>query len=351
MKQNKSRHASVLLGIMSGNPERRRFARCCFSLCTQRSFVDVVYIVGRPLQKHDHHEQDLLKVPVKEARVVTGAFSTVGTAVTLIKTVFFFRYAQRQLHEVVALADDDAFLSLPLIHSLSTFLARKFHRFYAGSHEWYNWFPQVFKSTGWGPGPKMSAYMGQVLANCSVPGNRSHSREAETGRCTGPFSFAKGPFLMLSRIIVIELLASSSISSDFQRALQLGRVEHPVHHDVQLGLWMTQVSSVAYVSIQPDMWQDRRGAGHYPAQSNGLLVSAHRLPWVCWRNATRTACGISAAGMFSFSARCVDEPLLETWTARSKGARSCVVTVQHRAVARMYCTSSDDVLHAVSCVS
>ncbi len=332
---------TVLLGIMSGGARRRALARCIFGrmdwparmLSASLAPVRIVFIVGEN-GEHVAASSDVLHVPVKELGVVTSSFSTTGTTAVLLKLVHFFRFAATQPEQVVAFADDDTFVALPRLHAVAAELQQHHRRFYAGAFEWYNYIPSTFRATGWGSGPQQASYDGQRFANCTRDGR------SESG-CIGPLSFAKGYFVMLDRVLVQELVSSARVRADFERASALGIARHSIHHDVQLGLWVTTLApELVYVSINELGLHDRRGWGRYTTLPSEPLLVAHRLPHACWSNASyataqRRHTESSASASLSIyspglgerlSVVCKeDDNAFVRWTVRPPGARACAV--------------------------
>ena len=77
-------------------------------------------------------------------------------------------------------------------------------------------------------------------------------------------------------------------SDCFSGAQSLGSVQHSIHHDVALGLWVTSLApGLTYVSMYDLGMQDRRGYGRYTTFAAEPLLVAHRLPPACWANASR----------------------------------------------------------------
>ena len=301
---------TVLLGILSGNGRRRAAQRCAFgrtqwpSALLKQSLnpVRIVFVVGRGMPS-EAASNDVLFVPFLEgfgacsggsrdsSRDSTRQRTCTGSITTYLKLAWFFRYAVRQPEPVVARADDDTFVSLPALHSAASALHRTLRLFYAGTFEWYNWHRKTFRRTGHGFGQNMARNMGKLRANCSATGNRGNVQEALHGKCIGPFAFAKGPLFLLSQDTARTIVESQRFASDVERATRLteGPVwwTHKIDDDVQMGLWMAElVPNLSYASFDVGSWQDRRGGSTYSALQGERLLSAHRLPWSCWRNAT-----------------------------------------------------------------
>ena len=329
----------MLLGVLSGSAQRRAHARRAYAHWpthpVRRLFV--VADDGSP------SGADELRVRGVVEHAVTGSFSTAGTVTVLVKLVAFLKHAASAPEQVVGVADDDTFVSLPRVQSLASLLL-PYGRFYAGHFEWYNLIPSRFQVTGWGAGPQQAAYHGQRFANCSVRGERL---------CIGPFAFAEGTFFVLSRSVVRELVSSSSwLSRDAARAASLASPSwsHHVFHDVHLGSWVTQltVPGLMYVSLLEDVGVlnvrgvVRYGAGvHGPALDGATLLSAHRLPFACWANASLALQAAAAHGEPRlFNQRLLppacssDGDAFATWTLRPPKARSCVLRLRPIAAAR-----------------
>ena len=196
--------ASVLLGIMSGNATRRAVSRCTIIEGWRRNMaqherVQVVFVVGK-----DHHagahrmmiEEDVLYVPVTEKAKVQQTSSTYGTTAVVEKVFFFLIHAMMRpvpnRTSYVAIADDDTFLNLPMLHAVSErlhvwSLATQKWRVYAGGSRWFNMFTDRLEAIGFGSGPQAASYWGHRHANCTVDGSQAawHGHQ-ERGRCVGP---------------------------------------------------------------------------------------------------------------------------------------------------------------------
>ena len=361
--------------------------------------VRPLFVVGET--GHDGFAADELRVSGVQDVHVSGSHSTVGTVAVLLKLVAFLRYAARQPEEIVAVADDDTFISLIRLHSVAA-VAASFsrnsgtHYFVAGHFEWYNLIPRGFQATGWGSGPQMAAYSGQRLANCTA------DRDQPAHGCIGPFAFASGTFLLLGRSVVRDLIEQSVwLARDAKRAAELGwhgwrpgrsdeergivnggvrggasstatTIRHQVFHDVHLGLWLTQLTrrpGIVYVSLHQSEvgYMNVRGNGRYGAHGTPLLdgatlLAAHRLPSICWHNASLATRGTTELqmervglthiqevrkdraeekeeGEDSFAARVLpplctaDEKAFTAWTLRPLEATTCVLRLRPAAPA------------------
>ena len=305
----------VLLGILSASPRRRRALRCAFgrarwsaqALAHSARPVRAVFVVASAPEPPPQWANDVLVVNATD-RVLSGTGSTFGTGAALIKQAHFLRYAATQPEPLVALADDDTFISLPALQFFASALQQAGRAraaasasssagdggagappllLYAGLFEWYNWVPAELRSTGWGYTAGLAKWHA-VNANCTTEAIDGPPPSAKA--CVGPFLFAKGPLAILSREAVRRVASSPTLWREAQRAQTISGARWPIQPDVQLGyLLATRVPRLLYVDIRPGSWHDRRsGAAYAPLQARRLL-SAHRLPYVCWQSAIRAA--------------------------------------------------------------
>lgn len=195
----------MLLGIMSGNPARRRLLRCMWSRAIEvHGTVRVLFVVGSSTPLSTEWElsaQEMeLRVNISEGVRVwrpperPGASrrhqSLTGTFSTYFKQATFLRFAASQPEPLVGRADDDAFISPHMLLAYANILSTLPHPFYAGVFEWISWRAAMLEATGFSYG--LSEARGRAKAphrNCSrtVPDELS---TAYDHKCVGPFACA-----------------------------------------------------------------------------------------------------------------------------------------------------------------
>ena len=302
---NSTELQSVLLGILSGSAKRRSAVRCMLSrarfsdaalLSTARP-VRTLFVVGRHFtDPNATTEDDLLRVDVDDSGARAGIkFGTLGSVIPLLKQAHFLLYAATQPEQVVAVAEDDCFISLPALHffanALGCTLGPLWH---AGSFEWYNWAPAMMKATGYGGAgrARFAGHQGKVFANCSI--ERFDLSHDSPKRCVGPLMFAKGALFMMTREVVRRVAALPQLSVDMARAEAVGNGTERlpgkwmIMQDVHLGFLLTMVDSVEYVNFGQG-FHDRRGGAWWSDVPASALLAAHRLPYTCWGEAVGAA--------------------------------------------------------------
>lgn len=166
-----------------------------------------------------------------------------GTLNVWKKLVYFLRYAAGRLVRYVARADD-VFVNFHNLYAYAS-LMRANSKGWIGSFEWYNIIPKTLRATGFGFGPKQSAGWGRLLSNCT--------RSFDADRCVGPYSFAKGPLLIITRPLLANLLDSPLFVNFADR-----HTSHKVvHDDVLLGVGVSHLSNVSYHWFPRGSWYDR----------------------------------------------------------------------------------------------
>ena len=164
-----------------------------------------------------------------------------GTISKQLKLFHFLRWAAAQPEPLVALADDDVFISMPKLTALSALLADEMRRdpggggggpgggapglrkLYVGKFEFYSWHPRTLVASGWGR--TLQEAWGHALVgwrNCSPSGGGwswdgwamkeapPPSWDGSDGDyCQGPLAFAKGPLLLLSKPLIAEIVGSA----------------------------------------------------------------------------------------------------------------------------------------------
>ena len=293
---------SVLLGILSGSAKRRGAVRCMLSrarlsdtaLQSTARPVRTLFVVGRHFT--DPNATDLLRVDVDDSGARSGVkFGTLGSVIPLLKQVHFLLYAATQPEEVVAVAEDDCFVSLPALHFFANAVGCTLGpRWLAGSFEWYNWAPVMMKATGYGGAgrARFAGHQGKAFANCSI--ERFDPAHDSPKRCVGPLMFAKGALFMMTREVVRSVVALPQLEVDMARAEAVGNGtarlsgKWMIMQDVHLGFLLTMVESVEYVNFGQG-FHDRRGGAWWSDVPAGTLLAAHRLPYTCWGEAVGAA--------------------------------------------------------------
>ena len=222
-------------------------------------------------------------------------WAAAGSAV-LTKQLLFLRSAWAKGALAVALAEDDTYVNVPLLEAVAKHLIRAFGfgaGWHAGSYEWYNYQPQLFRATGFGGAdrPMNARYWGQVLSNCS--GARFDVQRDSARRCVGPIMFPKGPLHLLSRGVLRWLQESGALEAAEQRLARFkARGGRTAVNDVEFGFELVEASvafgPLQYVSVSELGWIDKRGGGPWVAAlRSDRLLAAHRLPFECWAVAER----------------------------------------------------------------
>lgn len=286
---------SVLFGVISAKATRRQSIRANFERA-RPSRGRLIFVVGSgTVETND----DLLRVDVVEFRGVVRADvggTPSGTISVLYKLHALLRHAAESSEDWLVRMDDDVLVN----HRLSVRYAQRLmrhQRVYAGVFEWYNINMTSLRATGHGYGVEGSRSYGRRVGSC-VP-------RFDAGRCVGPFAFAKGPWMLMSRDLTRAVLSSFSYSSIQTAAHRIiGKPRHRVHDDVLLGLSVSLVENVTYVRIpRKTVWLDRTPktlwAGH--------LLVAHKPRDACYRKASQFALAVHHEKLAE-SYRCESRP-------------------------------------------
>ena len=258
---------SLLIGVISGDEARRDRLRSSFAL--RRCAFRTVYVVGRAC---NDTRADVLRVGVDEGVGVVAASSGTasGTMTALRKTIALLHFAAHQPEEWLARIDDDSLIGPCLLLQYAARLPAS-QPVIAGVFEYFNLVLQSLRSTGhaYGVGQSRTSY-GRRFHNCT--------ERYDFPRCIGPFAFAKGPLMLLSRPMVRGVVASVPFA-DTLRAIPSVRIRHRVHDDVILGMWSSQVANATYVRFnRPHVWLDQRTKELQPAN----LLCAHKAADACF---------------------------------------------------------------------
>ena len=285
-------HASlVLLGIMSGSEARRSMARCTWMrVGANSSGVRTLFVVGKPgtdfqvvqdILYVNVKEKQLMWAPAKKRRganesepeVVTGSFTT------YLKQNEFLRFSAKQPEKFVARADDDVYISLPMLRAYGALLEELGKNVYMGVFEWYSWKLKGLHSTGFGYSCKAANSRARApWRNCSqVPSTVSW----DVHHCVGPFAFAKGPFLLLSTDAARQVVESPIFARDMQRAKLLVsgtefRVKGRIDDDVHLAFWLSGLPNLRAVRLRRLGWHEQ---GKWGGAAQSHFLAAHKLPW------------------------------------------------------------------------
>ena len=286
----------LLLGIMSGNAARRRMLRCHWSRAPAFVLAQtrVRFVVGSNATNErlaedwkDVPEAWELRVPVSEGvrlwqqpdprrhQSFTGTFST------YLKQAAFLRYAFTQPEPLVGRADDDVFISAPMLLAYATLLSRLPWPAYGGVFEWISWRAERLEATGFSYG--LAEARGRAKAphrNCSRVAAPADSVAYES-KCVGPIGYAKGPLLLMNHRALRWLVAAPVFHRDLQRAKAMAEGRLPtrkgrIDDDINLGFWMSRMPGLRVVRLRRVVWKDtwRNGA------DVATVLAAHKAPWI-----------------------------------------------------------------------
>ena len=265
----------VLFGVVSANSSRRDLIRAEFKRA-RPSTGRLLFVVGRGTVETS---DDLLHVDVDEFRgsVPLRANSTSsGTISVLYKLSALLSHAANSSEQWLVRMDDDVLVNFQLSIRYAEQLTRH-RRVYAGVFEWYNINMTNLRATGHGYGVEGSRWYGRTFGRCAA--------RFDPTRCVGPFAFAKGPWALLSRDLILQVLSSPAFSSVQTAASRIvGKPRHRVHDDALLGLSVSLVANATYVRIpRKKVWLDRTPKTLWP----GSLLLAHKPREACYRQADR----------------------------------------------------------------
>jgi hypothetical protein len=285
----------LLLGIMSGNEERRRMLRCTWTRSSGAlRRIRTLFVVGvqQPLQSQWEEASQVMELrvnisegvrvwrppqtngPQRKHQAFTGTFST------YFKQAAFLQYAATQPEPLIGRADDDVFISPHMLLAYATLLQRSPHPFYGGVFEWISWRASRLEATAFSYG--LAEARGRAKAphrNCSRAAPDAES-DAYDHFCVGPFAYAKGPLLMMNQAALRWLVGAKVFRRDLQRAWDMVEGRAPtrkgrIDDDINLGFWMVRMPGLHVLRLRRVVWKDTWGGGADPA----MLLAAHKMPW------------------------------------------------------------------------
>ena len=270
----------LLLGVISGDAQRRRFLRRAWvAELNAGETVRVRFVVGAA--QPDAEDRDVLTIAVPEHQLVTGArellpkkfagLNLMGawTWTQYAKVTGWLRYAATQPEPLVGKCDEDVLVVPPmleayaaLLRNLSMQAARPAPgsgpgapavpaQVFAGVFEWYSWAPATLACKAWGrehapasftSGEKLGAdaECSMYTCNCSSTGGGwtfdgwdlsparpaprprdSFAARAAPGTCVGPQAFARGALKIMGAGAVRWLVGSRRFASDTRYAAEL----------------------------------------------------------------------------------------------------------------------------------
>ncbi|KAL1526616.1 hypothetical protein AB1Y20_015320 [Prymnesium parvum] len=332
----------VLVGIMSGSEARRAIARCTWlRVGGNVSSVRVLFVVGRP-GTHSVVSGDILYVDVREKQRMWNAGAprprsngsepevVTGTFTTYLKQNEFLRYAATQKEKFVVRADDDVYISLPMLQAYGALLSELGSNVYAGVFEWYSWKLKGLHSTGFGFSCKAANSRARApWRNCSqVLSNASWDQH----HCVGPFAFAKGPFLLLSTEAARRVVASATFARDLARAKLLAsgtefRVKGRIDDDVHLAFWLSSLPNLRVVRIRRLSWHEQ---GKWSGAALSHFLAAHKLPWRLYGEMSAKIDGAwNTAKQAAVHLVCSDEPACSSAiSAHASSQGTCIIEVR-----------------------
>ena len=104
--------------------------------------------------------------------------------------------------------------------------------------------------------------------------------------------------------------------------------------DVQLGLWCARIPQLDYVNLQ-GAWHELPFRG-FRQLDGATLLSAHRLPWACWRDAIAATQSFRAELLQS---SCKGRSLCADCTHDAVRQRSCHVQLHSAVQAAFTCAA------------
>lgn len=341
-----SAHPLMLLGIMSGNADRRSVLRCAWmrSPAVHRD-IRVLFVVGK--QQRMQSEWELgpadkmeLRVNISEGVRVWKAAqfgqsqkaqSFTGTFSTYFKQATFLRFAASQPEPLIGRADDDVFISPHMLLAYATLLRHLPQPFYGGVFEWISWRAARLEATGFSYG--LAEARGRAKAphrNCSrVPLDDSDSDSWEGPACIGPFAYAKGPLLMMNQPALQWLMHAKTFRRDLQRAWDMVEGRAPtrkgrIDDDINLGFWMARMPRLHVLRLRRVVWKDTWRDGADAA----MLLAAHKLPWQLHEEMFNTTSSMwETATAANVAAICRSDAPPCTSCAHARSQRTCVAEI------------------------
>ena len=166
-----------------------------------------------------------------------------------LSLAWWLRYAARKLPHAhfVAKIDDDAYIHVPDL----VVLLRQTHvaagpssNVYLGVLTYYNWYPRIFERTrhAWTLGQALGASARcRLNDHLHLPAHVRACGPDGCGRCVGPFAFASGFLIVLSRALLASTVASDALTSEEARLLSLDLALLPDKHGQRQMLIMEDV--------------------------------------------------------------------------------------------------------------
>lgn len=152
----------------------------------------------------------------------------------VLSLVWWLRYASKALAHAhfVAKLDDDAYIHAPDLERLLWLTHAEMGgnaAVYLGIFTWYSWYAQIFERTGhgWTADQAASARRGCHTHNLTQPAHVGMCGPAGCGPCSGPFPFASGFLIVLSRVAVAALSRGRALEAEEAALRSLGVASLP----------------------------------------------------------------------------------------------------------------------------
>ena len=387
----------VLLAVFSGSAARRAYIRCTWGAELSMRSGDSVrlrFVLGRssdePLGELHERPPDELVTPVREGMRVQrtdphasrrrGRQVVHGTITKQLKMIHFLRWAMRQPEALVAMGDDDVFVSVQMLAATARLLDEQMRssaeplHLYLGRLEWYSWHDRTMVSSGWAQELREAMRLAQESwRNCSPNGRgwewtgwafrEAAPSSAIRDTCHGPLAFAKGPLTILSRPAVEWVVASRAFARDANTSIAMAFgdweadvEEHPnlvleagsrdMLEDVQLGFWLASNPNLRLVQLPRGSWAD---GFHQVGRLERLLV-AHQVPWnqIPWLTEHSNRLWRKRGAQVRRSFVCSGAPCTHDHCAQSISQRACALRVE---LVQRNDSSASASCHRCSCVA
>ena len=258
----------LLLGLISGDADRRELLRCTWVRSLSASDVTLRFVVGNGAR--DERMADVLSVAVDEHRllrttsnksgikraVFASKSSTYSTYSSYVKLVHFLKFAASRAEPAIGIGDDDVFIQPKMLVAYLRLLTGRYANdavaprapaieddaraaadaarlpshvnrwvprhhsgglqgeWYAGLFEWYSWVPETMQATGFARS-MLGALFTAHPRNCSPNGRgwingtsvEAPLRKHPTGGCTGPFAFVRSAVILAACPLLDALVA------------------------------------------------------------------------------------------------------------------------------------------------
>ena len=383
----------LLLGIFSGSTARRAALRCTWAAklsARSEGTVRLLFVVGaatgEPLGDLREQGGDELRVPVLEGQKAHRADAhsqtkrgvAHGTITKQLKVIAFLKWTAMQHVPLIGLADDDVFVSVPMLVAVARLLdermrqAAEWQHLYVGSMEWFSWHNRTLVSSGHAAGyplaserrdlpqglglPHALRLAQEPWRNCSPNGNGWSwtgwaYREADAlpdtrgdrDFCHGPLAFARGPLTLLSLPAVQWLVASSQFKRDAATSDAMARdtyrteaTEDPrlllepgsraVLEDVLIGYWLASHPTLKMVQLPQEMW----AGGLKLIGGLGRLLVAHQVPWkfLPWLTAEVDSLWTKSGARMSSRCGCFGPICASGHCAHHESQRACGLQIE-----------------------